>query len=162
MNTRAPLEPLTFSIAGVERDTGLAKDTLRVWERRYGFPQPGRDAFGERAYGLQDVEKLRVIKRLLDQGLELLFAFAQSGFSHFALRDVLDCGEETFDGPIRTADGVNINYGIDDRAVSADEALVHRITVDLAGQHAAELGQVGCQILRICELRPGHADQFIP
>jgi len=68
MNTRAPLEPLTFSIAGVERDTGLAKDTLRVWERRYGFPQPGRDAFGERAYGLQDVEKLRVIKRLLDQG----------------------------------------------------------------------------------------------
>ena len=68
MNFRAQSEPLTMSIAGVERDTGLAKDTLRVWERRYGFPQPGRDAFGERAYTLSDVEKLRVIKRLLDQG----------------------------------------------------------------------------------------------
>ena len=68
MNFRAQHEPLTMSIAGVERDTGLAKDTLRVWERRYGFPQPGRDAFGERAYTLSDVEKLRVIKRLLDQG----------------------------------------------------------------------------------------------
>jgi len=68
MNFRAQHEPLTMSIAGVERDTGLAKDTLRVWERRYGFPQPGRDAFGERAYTLSEVEKLRVIKRLLDQG----------------------------------------------------------------------------------------------
>ena len=68
MNFRAQHEPLTMSIAGVERDTGLAKDTLRVWERRYGFPQPGRDAFGERASTLSDVEKLRVIKRLLDQG----------------------------------------------------------------------------------------------
>ena len=37
-----------LSIAAVERDTGLAKDTLRVWERRYGFPQPVRDAFDER------------------------------------------------------------------------------------------------------------------
>jgi len=57
-----------LSIAAVERDTGLSKDTLRVWERRYGFPAPGRDTVGERAYSLQEVEKLRVIKRLLDAG----------------------------------------------------------------------------------------------
>jgi hypothetical protein len=25
-------------IAQVERDTGLSKDPLRMWERRYGFP----------------------------------------------------------------------------------------------------------------------------
>ena len=59
---------LTFSIAAVERDTGIGKDTLRVWERRYGFPQPGRDNFGERSYPLAQVEKLRIIKRLLDAG----------------------------------------------------------------------------------------------
>jgi DNA-binding transcriptional MerR regulator/methylmalonyl-CoA mutase cobalamin-binding subunit len=52
----------------VERDTGLSKDTLRVWERRYGFPLPGRDALGERTYPPDQVEKLRLIKRLLDQG----------------------------------------------------------------------------------------------
>lgn len=59
---------LRFSIAAVERDTGLGKDTLRVWERRYGFPEPLRDSFGERTYPLVQVEKLRVIKRLLDAG----------------------------------------------------------------------------------------------
>jgi MerR family transcriptional regulator, light-induced transcriptional regulator len=56
------------SIGAVERDTGLSKDTLRVWERRYGFPKPQRDTFGERAYSAEEVEKLRVIKRLIDQG----------------------------------------------------------------------------------------------
>lgn len=61
--------PVTsLSIAAVERDTGIGKDTLRVWERRYGFPQPERDAFDERSYPLVQVEKLRTIKRLLDRG----------------------------------------------------------------------------------------------
>jgi DNA-binding transcriptional MerR regulator/methylmalonyl-CoA mutase cobalamin-binding subunit len=68
MNDRSTQAPITVSIAAVERDTGLSKDTLRVWERRYGFPQPGRDAFGERIYPLDQVDKLRVIKRLMDQG----------------------------------------------------------------------------------------------
>ena len=60
--------PPTVGISAVERDTGLSKDTLRVWERRYGFPQPVRDAFGERAYSALEVDKLRVIRRLLDAG----------------------------------------------------------------------------------------------
>lgn len=57
-----------LSIAGVERETGLGKDTLRVWERRYGFPAPRRDALGERCYPADQVEKLRLLKRLLDAG----------------------------------------------------------------------------------------------
>jgi hypothetical protein len=68
MNDRPRLAAVTLSIAAVERDTGLSKDTLRVWERRYGFPAPLRDASGERAYTLDDVEKLRMVKRLLDAG----------------------------------------------------------------------------------------------
>ena len=61
--------PEGFGIAAVERDTGLPKDTLRVWERRYGFPRPLRDANGERVYPSDQVDKLRLIRRLLDQGL---------------------------------------------------------------------------------------------
>ena len=57
-----------LGIAAVERDTGLGKDTLRVWERRYGFPQPLRDACGERVYPAEQVDQLRLIKRLIDQG----------------------------------------------------------------------------------------------
>ena len=59
---------ITLSISAVERDTGLSKDTLRVWERRYGFPLPLRDALGERAYSRADVERLRIIRRLMDAG----------------------------------------------------------------------------------------------
>ena len=45
------------------------KDTLRVWERRYGFPSPTRDSNGERVYPADQLEKLRVIRRLMDSGL---------------------------------------------------------------------------------------------
>jgi methanogenic corrinoid protein MtbC1 len=58
-----------MSIAGVERETGLAKDTLRVWERRYGFPRPTRDANGERVYPAAQVAHLRLVSRLLDRGM---------------------------------------------------------------------------------------------
>lgn len=57
-----------FNIAAVERDTGLSKDVLRMWERRYGFPTPERDGNGERSYPAEQVERLRLIKRLMDLG----------------------------------------------------------------------------------------------
>ena len=57
-----------FNIAAVERDTGLSKDVLRVWERRYGFPAPDRDEHGERIYPAEQVERLRLVKRLMDAG----------------------------------------------------------------------------------------------
>ena len=69
-----PLPPpatlnLAIGIGAVERELGLSKDTLRIWERRYGFPVPLRDAFGERVYATDQVDKLRMIKRLMDQGM---------------------------------------------------------------------------------------------
>lgn len=68
VNDRRGDAPILLSIAAVERDTGLSKDTLRVWERRYGFPTPQRDGFGERVYTFEQVEKLRIIRRLMDAG----------------------------------------------------------------------------------------------
>jgi len=57
-----------LSIAAVERDVGISKDVLRVWERRYGFPVPERDAHGERLYPPDQVARLKLVKRLMDQG----------------------------------------------------------------------------------------------
>lgn len=57
-----------FNITAVERDTGLSKDLLRMWERRYGFPSPQRDQHGERLYTAAEIERLRLIKRLIDRG----------------------------------------------------------------------------------------------
>jgi len=56
-------------INAVERETGLSKDLLRMWERRYGFPQPERDSNDERLYPAEQVDKLRLLKRLIDQGM---------------------------------------------------------------------------------------------
>ena len=62
------MNEISFTIASVEKETGLSKDTLRMWERRYGFPAPGRDPAGDRLYPAGQVERLRLIKRLIDQG----------------------------------------------------------------------------------------------
>lgn len=68
MNRIETSETPALNISAVERDTGLSKDTLRVWERRYGFPKPDRDANGERLYPAPQVARLRLLRRLIDLG----------------------------------------------------------------------------------------------
>src|SRR6478672_3714913 len=53
----------------VEQETGILKETLRIWEKRYGFPRPLRAQHGDRVYPQHQVEKLRVVKELLDAGM---------------------------------------------------------------------------------------------
>jgi len=60
-------QPL-FSISRVEHETGISRILLRMWERRYGFPRPLRDPHGDRAYPQDQVERLRLIRRLMDAG----------------------------------------------------------------------------------------------
>lgn len=68
MTTSFAIPPM-LSISIVERETGLSKDLLRIWERRYGFPAPQRDATGDRLYPREQINRLRLIKRLIDSGL---------------------------------------------------------------------------------------------
>lgn len=58
-----------FPIGAVERDTGIGRDTLRIWERRYGFPAPARNDKGERIYTESQLQRLQRIRRLLDRGV---------------------------------------------------------------------------------------------
>lgn len=60
--------PNHYSIADIERSTGISRETLRIWERRYGFPAPVRDSGGDRCFSESDLGRLRQIKRLLDRG----------------------------------------------------------------------------------------------
>ena len=69
MNPPTETAGLALNISAVEREAGLSKDVLRMWERRYGFPKPVRDDNGERRYSAAEVAKLRAIKRLMDVGL---------------------------------------------------------------------------------------------
>ena len=72
-----PLNAEMLSITDVERQTGIRPATLRMWEKRYGFPQPLRDRHGARVYPVGQVERLQAVKRLLDQGIRPGKIFAE-------------------------------------------------------------------------------------
>lgn len=55
-------------IGAVARITGISTHALRVWERRYGTIQPQRSGGGDRLYSDEDVQRLRLVKRLLGLG----------------------------------------------------------------------------------------------
>ncbi len=57
-----------IAIGVVEREIGIPKETLRIWERRYGVPRPARSAGGERLYDEAELATLRLVKQLLDRG----------------------------------------------------------------------------------------------
>jgi DNA-binding transcriptional MerR regulator/methylmalonyl-CoA mutase cobalamin-binding subunit len=57
-----------YQIGAVARVTGLSTHTLRVWERRYAVVTPARTPAGSRVYSDADVTKLRLLKRLTDEG----------------------------------------------------------------------------------------------
>lgn len=58
----------THRIHRVAKLTGLSKDVIRVWERRYGLVKPVRSANRYREYTDEDVALLRFLKEELDQG----------------------------------------------------------------------------------------------
>ena len=55
-------------IREVVRITGLRREQLYMWQRRYGFPAPLRDSFGDRVYPPDQVGRLKLIKQLLSDG----------------------------------------------------------------------------------------------
>ena len=56
------------SIRVVSNRTGIAADTLRMWERRYGFPRPARRPGGSRVYSEDDVARLHLVARAVNAG----------------------------------------------------------------------------------------------
>ena len=57
-----------FPINVVEKETNISKYLLRMCERRYTFPRPERDPKGERVYTGDDIEKLKLVKKLMEEG----------------------------------------------------------------------------------------------
>ncbi len=66
--TERPCNGQTYRIGAVARLTGIPPDTLRVWERRYAVVAPIRSEAGTRLYATEDVGRLTLIKRLVDNG----------------------------------------------------------------------------------------------
>lgn len=60
-----------FNLKAVLRETGLAADTLRAWERRYGLPIPQRTAGGHRLYSQYDIETIKWLIARQAEGLSI-------------------------------------------------------------------------------------------
>jgi len=57
-----------YKIGTVSKLTGISPDTLRIWERRYAAVTPQRSPGGGRLYTTDDISRLKLIRRLVDQG----------------------------------------------------------------------------------------------
>ena len=60
-----------LAIKDVAEQTGIAAGTIRMWEQRYGFPEPERTASGYRRYRPGDVEALRRVQAYRHRGLSV-------------------------------------------------------------------------------------------
>jgi len=68
MDSLTPTPTKLLSIGAISRETGIHLSTIRMWEARYGALTPVRTEGGARRYSSTDLERLRLIKQLLDRG----------------------------------------------------------------------------------------------
>jgi MerR family transcriptional regulator, light-induced transcriptional regulator len=68
-----------FSIGEVAARTGVAEGTLRMWERRHGFPAPERLPMGHRRYSERDIELVRRVAAERAAGVSLAVAIERAG-----------------------------------------------------------------------------------
>jgi DNA-binding transcriptional MerR regulator len=57
-----------ITIGMASRISGVTVETIRAWERRYGFPRPNRARGGRRLFRPDDVERLRLLRRAIESG----------------------------------------------------------------------------------------------
>ncbi len=62
---------VTYRIRTVCEMTGIPRNTLIAWERRYGFVKPERHENGYRSYSEEDVAKLRRVQDAMQEGLAI-------------------------------------------------------------------------------------------
>lgn len=63
-----PTEQRRYRSGEAARLAQMPAATLRIWERRYAVVSPPKTATGQRIYSDSDVQRLRLIKALVDQG----------------------------------------------------------------------------------------------
>ncbi len=57
-----------MNIGALSKATGVPVETLRTWERRYGFPNPTRDDHGHRVYDVDVTEHVKLVDAAIRAG----------------------------------------------------------------------------------------------
>lgn len=78
-NTRVDKGGQTVSATEFATLTGVSRERLRTWERRFGFPLPARVGRGPRRYVLADAPRVVTVRRAAEQGVPLARAIAAAG-----------------------------------------------------------------------------------
>lgn len=73
-NGTGPSGAHVYNIKAVVTQTGLNADTIRAWERRYGFPRPQRTKGRHRLYTERDIETLKWLVARREEGMSISHA----------------------------------------------------------------------------------------
>ncbi|MDD9940568.1 MAG: MerR family transcriptional regulator [Myxococcales bacterium] len=101
-------EPSQLSIGALSRATGVPTETLRTWERRYGFPASKRTHSGHRRYPMATIDRLRLVLRAMELGhrpADALAADERSLRQLLVLADGASGAEPVGGGPAPARDG---------------------------------------------------------
>lgn len=104
-----------YSIRIACQISGVNEHTLRSWEKRYEILQPKRSETGRRIYSEADVNKLRYIKRLIEEGHSISFI---AGKSVDSLKDLMLKSEALKESP--RAEVETLNSFIADNVIDVD------------------------------------------
>lgn len=77
-NTQVDKGGQTVSATEFAELTGVSRERLRTWERRFGFPRPARVGHGPRRYALADAPRVVAVRRAAEQGVPLPRAIADA------------------------------------------------------------------------------------
>ena len=109
-----------LNIAALSRRTGIAPDTLRKWEQRYGILRPTRTAGGQRRYSELDVARVEWLRDRIAEGYRIGEAAALLAASPEAARTA----EELREALLRAVDDSDLDgiLGLVDQAFALHAA----------------------------------------
>lgn len=127
-----------MTIQQLSKEVGIGIDTLRIWERRYGFPQPERDAVGHRCYPSEQIEELRLVKTLQSFGQRPGQIFTLNPYERRELLQQLLQGQGPVDAGLEALISVGTpeQIGLELRARWGQLGLsefIHQVAIPLVG-----------------------------
>lgn len=119
-----------LNIAALAQRTGVAPDTLRKWEQRYGILQPERTPGGQRRYSERDVARIEWLQARLAEGYrigeaaQLLGNVAATRTPAEHVRAILDAADR--------ADGAEVGLRLDQAfALHPVDTVLHDVVTPL-------------------------------
>ncbi|MCB9778903.1 MAG: MerR family transcriptional regulator [Alphaproteobacteria bacterium] len=114
-----------FRIKTVSMLTGVSENTLRAWERRYGFVVPKRNDNGYREYDDDDLAVLQAVKQFVDDG--------------YNVREAIELVDEARKSPVDRIEGRKLRIAVLHEQLVAQIGLVaaHEPPLHIAWQGAS-------------------------